>query len=150
MRIPFIGAALERRRARRELIRCAHHDYFRLLSENEGLREELAATRKTALEVADRATEIQVYTLEVESAAKDLANALGAVGSSNDLAASLTCPEVDALARLLAAVGRPDLALKWLEDHANTQDEEEDGHVHGLDDEGKRVDLTAYLTNLTA
>ncbi|MDH2425766.1 hypothetical protein [Sphaerisporangium sp. TRM90804] len=44
-----------------------------------------------------------------------------------EVAQSLTCSEVDALADLLTALGRPDLAAEWVDAHAD-QDDQGDAH----------------------
>lgn len=44
-----------------------------------------------------------------------------------DVGIRLACSEVDALAALLTAIGREDLAAEWIEAHA-TDDDEGDDH----------------------
>ncbi|RJL21047.1 hypothetical protein [Bailinhaonella thermotolerans] len=55
------------------------------------------------------------------------------------LAASLTCTELDILARLFRAMGRPDLAEVWTECHAD-QDDQGDAHYIGGGQDGEEGD----------
>ncbi|MEU2854161.1 hypothetical protein [Streptomyces syringium] len=148
MRIPFVSDTLYRRKLRRELINAAHHDYYRALNENEALHAELRALREQSTQVLKAGADMMAENTAITQAALDLANAFAKSGSAFDIAPSLTCFEVDALARLFAAVGRTDLARKWLEDHA-TEDTEA-AYLHGIDDDGKPIDLDDYLVTLAA
>ncbi|RBQ21592.1 hypothetical protein DP939_02455 [Spongiactinospora rosea] len=61
-----------------------------------------------------------------DDVAADFADAFG-MYCSGDVATKLACSEVDALAAMLTAIGREDLAAVWIEDHAE-DDEEGDAH----------------------
>jgi hypothetical protein len=54
--------------------------------------------------------------------------------TAGDVAATLNCSEVDALADLLRAAGATDTAALWIERHAES-DEEGDAHHPGADDQ---------------
>jgi hypothetical protein len=54
--------------------------------------------------------------------------------TAGDVAATLNCGEVDALADLLRAAGAIDTAALWIERHAES-DEEGDAHHTGTDDQ---------------
>lgn len=54
--------------------------------------------------------------------------------TAGDVAATLNCSEVDALADLLRAAGATDTAAVWIERHAEG-DEEGDAHHPGTDDQ---------------
>jgi hypothetical protein len=54
--------------------------------------------------------------------------------TAGDVAATLNCGEVDALADLLRAAGATDTAALWIERHAEN-DEEGDAHHPGTDDQ---------------
>lgn len=54
--------------------------------------------------------------------------------TAGDVAATLNCGEVDALADLLRAAGATDMAELWIERHAEG-DEEGDAHHPGTDDQ---------------
>ncbi|WP_440711648.1 hypothetical protein [Herbiconiux sp. YIM B11900] len=57
--------------------------------------------------------------------------------TAGDVAATLNCGEVDALADLLRAAGATDRATLWIERHAEG-DEEGDAHYLGTDQEAGR------------
>jgi hypothetical protein len=54
--------------------------------------------------------------------------------TAGDVAATLNCTEVDALADLLRAAGATDIAALWIGRHAES-DEEGDAHHSGTDDQ---------------
>jgi hypothetical protein len=49
--------------------------------------------------------------------------------TAKELATALECPEVDALARLLAELGETEAALIWLTDHAAGDDPDDTHHA---------------------
>ncbi|MEU1309184.1 hypothetical protein ABZ419_09850 [Streptomyces cinnamoneus] len=147
MRIPFVSDALYRRKLRRELIKTAHHDYYRVLEENEALRSGSAQLQRSLEEALKASREHQVLYREVRQAVSALVNTWATTCPEEDIAERLTCSEVDALAAFLAAIGKRNMALAWLEAHADGDEPEHDAHG-GV--EGKPADLDAYLMTLAA
>ncbi|MGI5530173.1 hypothetical protein ACQEVX_23130 [Streptomyces syringium] len=145
MRIPFISDALYHRKLRRQLINTAHHDYFRMLAENSALGDEVEQLREERLmllrEGRIRAFEAQDITV----AAMNFAAALTESDRAYTAAVHLSCVEVDRLATLLVAVGRSDVALRWLETHSLGDNDEDDLHKNA-----DPVDLEMYLLGLAA
>ncbi|WKU46764.1 hypothetical protein Q3V23_23370 [Streptomyces sp. VNUA116] len=148
MRIPFVSDALYRRKLRRELIKTAHHDYFRMLADNESLRAEVKSLRDQCRESLREGRAMAVKTQDLTVAANRLATTFQEYGTWDGVASSLTCGEVDAMATLLAVVGKSDEALLWLENHTELSDDEKD--THRVDEHGKPIDLKEYLLDLAA
>ncbi|MEU5427633.1 hypothetical protein AB0H73_18800 [Streptomyces olivoreticuli] len=148
MRIPFVSDALYRRKLRRELINTAHHDYFRMLAENESLRAEVKQSHEQCLATLRDSRAAAIKTQDTIVAASHFADAISDSGRAGDLAPALMCSELDALATLLVATGRSDLARVWLETHFEMDNEEHD--THRVDEHGKPVNLEEYLVDLAA
>jgi hypothetical protein len=62
-----------------------------------------------------------------DAIAADVADAF-CVELAGEVATALACSEVTALAALLTALGRPDLAAAWIDAHAEGDDEGDEHH----------------------
>jgi hypothetical protein len=50
---------------------------------------------------------------------------------AHDVGPKLTCIEAEALASLFTSFGRADVAERWIEGHAEGDDDEDDSHYKG-------------------
>jgi hypothetical protein len=154
VKIPFITAALDRRRARAELQLLTRDAHFAAVEENERLRAELDALRSRAMDVAVKGIAVLMSRSAIEDAAHHFAQVFDDVMIADHVGTSFNCQEVDALARLLKAAGKEDAAVTWLECHAEG-DEYGDAHHQGTDfreddPAPTAVDIREYVDALAA
>ena len=69
----------------------------------------------------------------IETATAHLCDVLSAEDFAHEIAPSLSCEEVDAIALFLSHSGKQDAADAWIHAHAY-QDDESDSHHNGEDD----------------
>ncbi|MFC9736691.1 hypothetical protein ACFVKC_02090 [Streptomyces noursei] len=154
MKIPFITAALARRRARSELQLAVRDAYFAALDENERLNIELNELRAQATDVAEKGSVVLHRRSAIEDAVHHFAEVFDDGMLASMVGTAFTCAEVDAIAGVLLAAGREEAGVTWLECHAEG-DEYGDAHNQGdeLDEDDPQptaVDIREYVHALAA
>ncbi|MYT31730.1 MULTISPECIES: hypothetical protein [unclassified Streptomyces] len=154
MKLPFITAALARRRARAELQLAVRNAYFAVLDENGRLNAELDELRRRAADVAEKGFAVLHRRSAIEDAVHTFVDVFDDGMLASMVGTAFTCAEVDAIAGVLLAAGREEAGVTWLECHAEG-DEYGDAHNQGdeLDEDDPQptaVDIREYAHDLAA
>ncbi|MEU0739239.1 hypothetical protein [Streptomyces sp. NPDC006134] len=117
MRIPFFTDWNERRKLRNEFSYLALDAFYKALDDIDALEAKVEAEREKAANAIVQAKVTALAHRAMNHAVAEFAELFDNSDLAADQAGGFKCAEVEALAALLAAAGRPAAGEMWLEFH---------------------------------